>query len=103
MTKLSELVGEHDPVITVALIRSRGTLPIYQANIGAETRGSADDICKKIKTAGVACLALRNAPMRNAPTKKAESSVAFADTDARLCLLPTRLPCTTENTLSAEN
>jgi len=69
MTKLSELIGEHDPVITVALIRSRGTLPIYQAKIGAETRGSANDICKKIKTAGVACLVLRNAPERGAPVK----------------------------------
>jgi len=69
MTKLSELIGEHDAVITVALIRSRGTLPIYQAKIGAETRGSANDICKKIKTAGVACLVLRNAPERGAPVK----------------------------------
>jgi len=69
MTKLSELIGEHDPVITVALIRSRGTLPIYQAKIGAETRGSANDICKKIKTAGAACLVLRNAPERGTPVK----------------------------------
>jgi hypothetical protein len=62
-------IGEHDPVITVALIRSRGTLPIYQAKIGSETRGSANDICRKIKTAGVACLVLRNAPARGLPTK----------------------------------
>jgi len=72
MTKLSDLVGEHDPVITVALIRSRGTLPIYQAKIGAETRGSANDICMKIKTAGIACLVLRNATVRGVLTKTPE-------------------------------
>ena len=60
MEKLSGLIGEHDPIITVALLRSRGTRPLYQARIGAESRMSANGICKQIRSAGVACLVLRN-------------------------------------------
>jgi hypothetical protein len=60
MEKLSGVVGEHDPIITAALLRSRGTRPFYQARIGAESRNSANDICKKIRSAGAACLVLRN-------------------------------------------
>jgi hypothetical protein len=61
MEKLTDLIGEHDPIITVALLRSRGTRPLYQAKIGAESRGSANDICRKINSSGIACLVLRNA------------------------------------------
>jgi hypothetical protein len=62
MAKLSGLIGEHDPIITVAMLRSRGTRPMYQARIGAESRASANGICRKIQTAGAACLVLRNKP-----------------------------------------
>jgi hypothetical protein len=60
MEKLTAVIGEHDPIITVAMLRSRGTRPMYQARIGAETRTSANGICKKIQSAGAACLVLRN-------------------------------------------
>jgi len=60
MEKLTGLIGEHDPIITVVLLRSRGTRPLYQARIGAESRMSANGLCKQIKDAGVACFVLRN-------------------------------------------
>jgi hypothetical protein len=60
MEKLPGLIGEHDPIITVVLLRSRGTRPLYQARIGAESRMSANGLCKQIKDAGVACFVLRN-------------------------------------------
>ena len=64
MGKLSGLIGEHDPIIAVATLRSRGTRPMYQARIGTDTRASANGICKTIQSAGVACLVLRNTKVK---------------------------------------
>ncbi|MGN6569801.1 MAG: lytic transglycosylase domain-containing protein [Pseudolabrys sp.] len=60
MDRLSALVGTHDPIVTGHVQRSRGTRPLYQARIGAETRQAADDICKRIRRAGEACVVMRN-------------------------------------------
>jgi Transglycosylase SLT domain len=64
MDKLSGLIGEHAPIIAVATLRSRGTRPMYQARIGADTRASANGICKTIQSASVACLVLRNTKVK---------------------------------------
>jgi soluble lytic murein transglycosylase-like protein len=64
MEKLSGVIGEHDPIIAIAMLRSRGTSPMYQARIGADTRASANGICRKIQSAGVACLVLRNTKVK---------------------------------------
>lgn len=60
MQRLSNLVGAHDPIVTGRVLRSRGTRPLYQARIGAETRVAANDLCGAIRRAGVACAVLRN-------------------------------------------
>jgi Transglycosylase SLT domain/SPOR domain len=59
MTTLSGVIGSHDPVITSAVLRSRGTRPLYQARIGADTRTSANTICARIRQAGAACIVTR--------------------------------------------
>ena len=60
MDRLSHLIGSHDPIVTAHVLRSRGTRPLYQARIGAETRLAANDLCGQIRRAGVACAVLRN-------------------------------------------
>lgn len=64
MKRLSEVIGDQDPVITKAVLRSRGTDPLYQARIGVDTRRAADDLCSRIRKAGAACLVLRNGRLR---------------------------------------
>ena len=60
MHRLSRLIGAHDPIIAAHVLRSRGTRPLYQARIGAETRLAANDLCGTIRRAGAACVVLRN-------------------------------------------
>jgi transglycosylase-like protein with SLT domain len=59
MTSLSTVIGSHDPVITSSVLRSRGTRPLYQARIGADTRASANSLCASIRKAGAACIVMR--------------------------------------------
>jgi hypothetical protein len=61
MKDLSSVIGDQDPVITHAVLRSRGRRPLYQARIGADTRHAAERLCARIRKAGSACLVLRNA------------------------------------------
>jgi hypothetical protein len=51
-----------DPIIMQTTLRSRGTQPFYQVRIGANTRDSANSLCSRLRTAGIACMVLRNAP-----------------------------------------
>jgi hypothetical protein len=60
MDRLSRTIGSHDPIIAAHVLRSRGTRPLYQARIGAETRLAANDLCGTIRRAGAACVVLRN-------------------------------------------
>jgi membrane-bound lytic murein transglycosylase MltF len=59
MKKLADLIGTHDPIVTSMVLRSRGTHPLYQARIGADTRTAADRLCNQIRGAGTACLVTR--------------------------------------------
>jgi hypothetical protein len=59
MRRLSSLIGDQDPIVTRALIRSRGSRLLYQARIGADTRAAAHTLCARIRRAGGACLVLR--------------------------------------------
>ncbi|QPC85929.1 transglycosylase SLT domain-containing protein [Mesorhizobium sp. NBSH29] len=53
------LLAGHSPV--VSRIKSpRGRTGIYAVRIGAESRGEADVICRKLHTVGGACIVLRN-------------------------------------------
>ena len=60
VARLHGVIGDHDPMLLGALLRSRGTRTFYQVRIGANTRPEADDLCSRIRRAGGACLVLRN-------------------------------------------
>jgi hypothetical protein len=49
-----------DAIILHGRFRSRGTRDFYQVRIGADSRGAAEAICKRLQRAGAACLVLRN-------------------------------------------
>ncbi len=53
------MADEQDPIVSSQLLRSRGTRPLYQIRIGADTRTEANSLCQRIRKAGGACLVLR--------------------------------------------
>jgi SPOR domain len=54
------VIGDRDPSLLSSVFRSRGSRTFYQVRIGADTRSAADDLCNRIRSAGEACLVLRN-------------------------------------------
>jgi hypothetical protein len=54
------LLQGKDPSIFASRLLSRGTRTFYQVRIGADTRGSAENLCNSIRRAKGACLVLRN-------------------------------------------
>ncbi|WP_022720387.1 lytic transglycosylase domain-containing protein [Rhodopseudomonas sp. B29] len=60
MSRLSKVIGDHDPSLIGSTFRSRGTRRFYQVRIGADTRAEADGLCAQIRRAGQACFVLRN-------------------------------------------
>jgi len=57
---LSAVIGDREPSILSAVIRSRGSHTFYQVRFGADTRPEADDLCNRIRRAGGACFVLKN-------------------------------------------
>jgi hypothetical protein len=64
MKRLNSVIGDQDPSLLTAVMRSRGTRAFYQVRIGADTRPAADDLCNRIRRAGGACFVLRNMGVR---------------------------------------
>jgi hypothetical protein len=60
MQRHAASLGEHDPLILSGVQRSRGTRPLYQVRIGADTRADAERLCGRIRSGGGACMVLRN-------------------------------------------
>ena len=60
MKRLSAVIGNQDPSLLSAVLRSRGSRTFYQVRIGADTRPAADDLCNRIHRAGGACFVLKN-------------------------------------------
>jgi Transglycosylase SLT domain len=48
------------PIIIKSTLRNRGTQPFYQMRIGADTRASAEELCRTLRKAGGVCMVLRN-------------------------------------------
>jgi hypothetical protein len=82
MKRLADLIGKHDPIVTSMLLRSRGTHPLYQARIGAETRAAADRLCNQIRGAGAACIVTRVHEQRSTLRKSAADSKQAQHTPA---------------------
>jgi soluble lytic murein transglycosylase-like protein len=58
--KYRTALGGADSLLLRGRFRSRGTRDFYQVRVGADTRHEADTICTRLRTAGAACLVLRN-------------------------------------------
>ena len=56
----ASLLGERDPTVLRATLRSRGTRGLYQVRVGTQTRIEAERLCNRIRGAGGACMVLRN-------------------------------------------
>jgi hypothetical protein len=54
------VLENRDPIIIENKFRSRGTQNFYQVRVGVDTRGSANELCAALRSAGGACLVLRN-------------------------------------------
>lgn len=52
------VIGETRPMIIGRLLRSRGTRPFYQVRLPANSRAEADLLCRRIQSAGGACVAM---------------------------------------------
>jgi hypothetical protein len=59
-TRERDALAGTDAIILHGRFRSRGTRDFYQVRIGADTRGAAEAICRRLQHAGAACLVLRN-------------------------------------------
>jgi len=59
--KHAALLGEREPLVLSAVVRSRGTAPFHQVRLPFETRDEADRLCRELRKAGGACTVLRNA------------------------------------------
>jgi hypothetical protein len=58
--RYAELLGDAQPMIIGTRLRSRGTRAFYRVRLPAETRQDADAMCRKIRSAGGACVVLRS-------------------------------------------
>jgi hypothetical protein len=54
------LLAERDLSIVQTVLRSRGSRAFYQVRVGADSRQNADRLCAGLRTAGGACMVLRN-------------------------------------------
>jgi len=55
--RFAAVLAGRDPIL---LERGVGSLPRYQVRVGADSRAAANDVCKKIHSAGGDCVVLRN-------------------------------------------
>jgi Transglycosylase SLT domain/SPOR domain len=53
-------IGDARPMVIGTRLRSRGTRTFYRVRLPAESRGAADQLCGRIRSAGGACIVLRS-------------------------------------------
>jgi hypothetical protein len=58
--RLGGILGDVQPLILGSRLRSRGSSLFYRVRVPAQTRAAADTLCGRIRTAGGACIVLRN-------------------------------------------
>lgn len=54
-----DILGGQPPMVVRGVNRSRGSAALYQLRVPAQTRDEAGDICRRLQTAGAACLVLK--------------------------------------------
>jgi len=58
--RYARVIGDEQPMIIGRLLRSRGTKRFYQVRLPAASRAIADALCRRIRSVGGACVALRS-------------------------------------------
>ena len=57
----AEILGALPPMVVRGFNRSRGSAPVFQLRVPAQSREEAGDICGRLRKAGAACVVLRTA------------------------------------------
>ncbi len=60
-TRHGDIIGGQAPMVVRAVNRSRGSAPVFQLRVPAQTREEAGDLCVRLKAAGAACVVLKTA------------------------------------------
>lgn len=59
--KYETLLGDREPLVLSAVVRSRGAAPFHQVRLPFQTRDEAQRLCRALRSAGGACIVLKNA------------------------------------------
>jgi hypothetical protein len=55
-----DTLGEADPYVFPKRNRSRGRRPLYMVQVGASSRGEAQNVCAALRREGGACVVTKN-------------------------------------------
>jgi Transglycosylase SLT domain/SPOR domain len=58
--RFSAVLSAHEPMVVQAKAPGRGTTPLFAVRLGAESREAADQLCERLRTAGGACMVVKN-------------------------------------------
>ncbi len=58
--RFARVVGSGPPMVVRTVNRSRGRAPMFQIRMPASSRDKANDLCRKLQSAGGACVVLKN-------------------------------------------
>jgi Transglycosylase SLT domain/SPOR domain len=58
--KYSSLLGDRAPLVLRSVMRSRGAAPFTQIRLPAGSQNEANQLCRRLRDAGLACLVLKN-------------------------------------------
>jgi Transglycosylase SLT domain/SPOR domain len=58
--RFSAVLSTHEPMVVQAKAPGRGTTPLFAVRLGAESREAADQLCERLRTAGGACMVVKN-------------------------------------------
>ena len=56
----ASLIGDEEPMVVQDRAPSRGRKQLFTVRIGADSRAAAQEICQKLRTAGGACVVMKN-------------------------------------------
>jgi hypothetical protein len=58
--RFSAVLSAHEPTIVQAKAPGRGTRPLFAVRLGTESREAADQLCDRLRSAGGACMVVKN-------------------------------------------
>jgi hypothetical protein len=59
--RYADILGGQPPMVVRAVNKSRGSAPVFQLRVPAQSRDEAGDVCGRLKAAGAACVVLKTA------------------------------------------